>query len=397
MQGKVMALVPAAGVGRRMAADQPKQFLSLGGMPLLSRTLSVLDAVREIWGVVVAAPPGLVDEVYEAYLRPYGIAKVKAVVPGGRERQDSVKNALQAAQEQGAEWVLVHDAVRPLAGPGLFREVLAAAQKHGAAAAALPCSDTVKEAHADGRVIATLDRSRLWLVQTPQGFSAPLLEQALARASAEGYYATDEAALLEWMGEEVRLVKGARENLKITTPADLRLAQGWLNAGGAGLRVGQGMDAHRLVPDRPLILGGVRIEFAMGLLGHSDADVLTHAVMDALLAAAGLGDIGHIFPDTDPQYKYASSLDLLEKVRERLAAEGWQPRQVSATLIAQRPKVAGFTPAMRENLAQRLGLDTSAVNIAATTTEGLGFTGREEGMAAMATALVIPRPMESIS
>ena len=397
MQGKVMAVVPAAGVGRRMAASQPKQFLALGGMPLLSRALAVLEAVPEVWGVVVAAPAGLERDVYEKCLRPYGISKVKAVVSGGEERQDSVKNALDAALEHGAAWVLVHDAVRPLAGRELFKDVLAAAQKHGAAAAAMPCFDTVKEADPDGLVVSTLDRSRLWLVQTPQGFSASLLNEALARAFAEGYYATDEAALLEWMGKEVRLVKGARENIKITTPADLRLAEGWLGAGNAGLRMGQGMDVHRLVESRPLILGGVNIEFEKGLMGHSDADVLTHAVMDALLAAAGLGDIGRLFPDADPQYKDASSLGLLEKVRERLAKEGWRPHQVSATLIAQRPKMADHTPAMRQNLAHILGLDKSAVNIAATTTEGLGFTGRGEGMAAMATALVSPRPWENES
>ncbi len=390
MQGKVTAVVPAAGSGSRMGGGRAKQFLSLGGMPLLSRTLLALEQAQVVEEVVVAAPPGGEAELGAACIEPYGFRKVAAVVPGGAQRQDSVAAGLAAAAERGAEWVLVHDAARPLVRPDLFSRVLAAARDTGAAVAAVPSFDTVKEADPEGLVRRTLDRGKLWLVQTPQGFRVDLLQEALARAREEGYYATDEAGLMERQGHEVKLVMGARENLKITTPDDLRLARGWLQAGAAPLRVGQGVDVHKLVPGRPLILGGVRIEYELGLAGHSDADVVTHALMDALLAAAGLGDIGGMFPDTDPAYAGADSLALLDQVVARLAREGWRPRQASLTCVAQRPRLAPFAAAMRAKLAARLGLEPGAVNLAATTSEGLGFTGRGEGIAALATAVIAP-------
>ena len=310
---------------------------------------------------------------------------------GGRKRQDSAARGVEAVARRGARWVLVHAAARPLARPELFSRVLAAARRTGAAAAAAPCVDTVKESD-DGRLVkATLDRSRLWLAQTPQGFRVDLLRRAQERAAAEGYIATDEAGLMEWQGHDVELVSSDRGNLKITAPEDLELARGRLGADAdRARRMGQGLDAHRLVPDRPLILGGVEIDHELGLMGHSDADVLTHAVMDALLAAVGLGDIGGMFPDSDPAFKGADSLALLDRVVERLAARGWRPAQVSATLMAQRPRLAPYMEAMRANLAGRLGLKPELVNLAATTAEGMGFTGRGEGMAAMALAVIAP-------
>jgi 2-C-methyl-D-erythritol 4-phosphate cytidylyltransferase/2-C-methyl-D-erythritol 2,4-cyclodiphosphate synthase len=390
MQHKVMAVVPAAGSGTRMGAGAAKQFLSLGGVPLLSRTLWALEQAPVVEGVVVAAPPGGEAELQALCIEPYGFKKIAAVVPGGAQRQDSVAAGVAAAAERGAQWVLVHDAARPLVKPELFASVLEAAQDAGAAVAALPCQDTIKEARADGLVQRTLDRGQLWQVQTPQGFRVDLLQAALAQAQRESFYATDEAGLMERAGHQVRLVMGAKENLKITTPEDLRLAQGWLEAGRPAARVGQGLDVHKFAPDRPLILGGVRIDYDLGLMGHSDADVVTHAVMDALLAAASLGDIGGMFPDSDPAYAGADSLELLSRVVERLAAEGWRPRQVSVTCVAQKPKLAPHAEAMRCKLAERLGLEPGWVNIAATTTEGLGFTGRGEGIAALANAVIEP-------
>jgi 2-C-methyl-D-erythritol 4-phosphate cytidylyltransferase len=322
MQYKVMAVVPAAGSGTRMGPGQAKQFLSLGGVPLLGRTLMALEKAAVVEGVVVAAPPGGEAELGARCIDPYGFSKIAAVVPGGVERQDSVASGVAAAADHGARWVLVHDAARPLVRPELFQRVLDAAKQTGAAVAALPCQDTIKEAAENNLVGRTLDRSRLWQVQTPQGFRVDLLQEALAQAEKDSFKATDEAGLMERTGHEVRLVMGAKENLKITTPDDLRLARGWLEAGGRPSRVGQGMDVHKFAPDRPLVLGGVLIDFKLGLLGHSDADVVTHALMDALLAAAGLGDIGGMFPDTDPVYAGADSLDLLRRVVERLAREG---------------------------------------------------------------------------
>lgn len=386
MAEMVVAVVPAAGSGRRMGQDQPKQFLPLAGLPLLTRTLLALEAASAIDRVVVVAPPGLEAETQARCIAPFGLTKVARVVAGGDERQDSVAAGAAAAAQLGATWLVVHDAARPLARPEIFAATLAAARECGAAIAALPCVDTVKQADARGSVAATLDRSQLWLAQTPQVVNLELFRQAQAEAQARGLVATDEAGLLEALGREVRLVPGDRRNLKITTTEDLALAENLL--GARETRSGQGLDVHRLAPDRPLILGGVKIDFELGLLGHSDADVLTHAVMDALLAAAGLGDIGRHFPDRDPAFKDADSLVLLDRVRELLAREGWWPLSLSVTLMAQRPKIAPHAPAMAANLARVLGLSPQAVNVAATTSEGLGFTGRGEGMAALALASI---------
>ncbi len=387
MQSKVVAVVPAAGAGTRLGGERPKQFLSLGGRPLLTRTLMVLERAEAVDAVVVVCPPGAEDLTREQCIAPFGLAKVAAVVPGGAQRQDSVAAGVAVSSELGAEWLLVHDAARPLAAPELFGRVLEGARETGAAIAAVPAADTVKQAGQDDMVEATLDRSHLWLVQTPQAFRRDLLEKALAAAEQEGFYATDEAGLVEHMGGEVKLVMGSRDNLKITTPEDLALARGLV---GGGLRMGQGFDVHRLEPGRRLVLAGVELEHEAGLKGHSDADVVAHAVMDALLAAAGLGDIGMMFPDSDPAYAGADSMALLETVVQRLAGEGWRPMQVSATLLAQRPKIAPHNAAMRARLAGVLGLEPEMVNLAASTTEGLGFVGREEGMAAWATALIEP-------
>lgn len=385
MQGMVVAVVPAAGAGTRLGGARPKQFLPLAGRPLLTRTLMVLEQVPQIQAVVVVCPPGGEEETRRVCLEPYGLGKVAAVVPGGAQRQDSVAAGVAAAAELGAQWLVVHDAARPLARPELFARVLAAAAQTGAAIAAVPAADTIKQAGENDLAQATLDRSRLWLVQTPQVFRRDLLERALARAARDGFYATDEAGLVERLGEKVKLVMASRDNFKVTTSEDLALAQGRFSR---TTRVGQGFDAHRLVKGRRLVLAGVELAHETGLLGHSDADVASHAVMDALLAAAGLGDIGQMFPDSDPAYAGADSIELLRQVVARLAAEGWQPVQVSLTILAQRPKIAPHYPAMRAKLAQALGLEPGAVNLAASTTEGLGFVGREEGMAAWATAVI---------
>ncbi|MCA1906234.1 MAG: 2-C-methyl-D-erythritol 2,4-cyclodiphosphate synthase, partial [Desulfarculus sp.] len=293
--------------------------------------------------------------------------------------------------ELGATWLVVHDAARPLARPELFAATLAAARECGAAIAALPCVDTVKRADERGAIAATLDRGRIWLAQTPQVVNLALFSRVQAEARSRGLTATDEAGLLEALGHEVRLVPGDRRNLKITTREDLALAESLL--GGQETRSGQGLDVHRLVAGRPLVLGGVKIDFELGLLGHSDADVLTHAVMDALLAAAGLGDIGRHFPDRDPAFQDADSLVLLGRVRQMLAQEGWRPVSLSVTLVAERPRIAPHAPAMAANLARVLGIATQAVNVAATTSEGLGFTGRGEGMAALALASIARQPI----
>ncbi len=392
MPDKVIAVVPAAGRGRRMGAGLPKQFLMLAGRPVLSHCLQTLERVEAVQEVIVVGPGEELGELRGLCIEPYGLSKVREVVPGGDQRQDSVAAGVERALARGAAWILVHDGVRPLAPAALFSRVLEAARQTGAAAAAMPCVDTVKRAGEDRLVEATLDRSRLWLIQTPQVFRADLLAQALEAAAEAGFYATDEAGLIEWQGGRVKLVEGSGMNLKVTTPEDLRLARAWLGGEAPALRVGQGMDVHALVPGRRLVLAGVEIDHELGLAGHSDADLLTHALMDALLAAAGLGDIGGMFPDSDPAFKDAASLELLDQVVGRLARHGWRPAQASLTLAAQRPRIAPLVPEMRRNLARVLGLEDALVNLAATTTEGLGFVGRGEGMAAWATAVIAPLP-----
>ncbi|MCB2184946.1 MAG: 2-C-methyl-D-erythritol 4-phosphate cytidylyltransferase [Deltaproteobacteria bacterium] len=390
------AVVPAAGRGQRMGAGRPKQFLDLGGVPVLTRTLAALEAVPDLTGVVLVTPPGQEDATLAACVEPFGLAKVQGAVAGGAERQDSVAAGTALVREAGVPYVVVHDGARPLAAPELFTRVLAAARRTGAALAAMPVADTVKQAGPGELVAGTLDRRGLWLAQTPQAFRTEILAAAQARARAAGFLATDEAGLASWAGHPVELVMGSPRNLKLTTPDDLDLARALLPPAPAAVpRVGQGFDAHRLAPGRRLVLAGVEIAHARGLLGHSDADVLAHAVMDALLAAAGLGDIGGHFPDSDPQWAGADSLELLTRVVGLLAVEGWRPAQVSVTLMAQRPKVAPHVPAMRANLARALGLAEGQINLAATTTEHLGFVGREEGMAASALAVILPLTPEA--
>ena len=371
-----------------MGADRAKQFLFLGGRPILAHALAAAEAAQCVDGIVVVCPAGQEDAVRGQCIAPLGLKKIKALTAGGKLRQDSVAAGLSQALALGAKWVVIHDGVRPFARPELFHRVLEAARAHGAAVAACPAVDTIKRAGPGEMVQCTEDRSTLWQVQTPQAFDAALLEQALDQAAQQGIEATDEAGLIEAMGHEVKLVMGRRDNMKITTPEDLRLARGL--AGGLAQRVGVGTDYHILMPHYALILGGVQVNHPMGLKGHSDADVMTHAVMDALLAAAGLGDIGRLFPDSDPQYKGISSIELLKRVRLALIKEGWRPAQVTVQLIAEAPKIAPYTQAMRQNLAQAMGIEPGEVNVAATTTEGLGPIGRLEGMSATATAVIIP-------
>lgn len=403
----VEAVVPAAGHGRRMLSRCNKQFLSLCGRPALVWTLEALTAVQEIEGITVLVREEEVDRC-RRLVDEHGLIKVRAVLAGGEERQDSVWRGLKALPP-GTKWVVVHDGARPLATPALIRRVLASAQDKGAAAAGVPVADTVKEVDPAGRVVRTLDRPALRAIQTPQAFAYDLLCKAHRRAQVEGFSGTDDCALVERLGVPVWIVEGEPENVKLTTPRDLRMAREILAERLRGtaeqlegereeaerkgeeeaVRVGIGFDAHRLVEGRPLILGGVQIPYSRGLLGYSDADVLLHAVMDALLGAAALGDLGRHFPDTDPQWRGASSLRLLAEVDRLVRAEGYVVQQVDATIIAQEPRLAPYVAEMRCRMAEVLHLPLAAVSVKATTTEGLGWTGRGEGMAAQAVALVV--------
>ncbi|WP_242395608.1 2-C-methyl-D-erythritol 2,4-cyclodiphosphate synthase, partial [Anaeromyxobacter oryzisoli] len=265
--------------------------------------------------------------------------------------------------------------------------VAEAAARDGAALAALPATDTVKRAAGTTppRVAETLDRRTLWLAQTPQGFRRELLLAAYAAAGTGASAATDECALVERMGAPVTLVPGETGNFKITGPEDVARARAILEAPVA---VGVGYDTHRFAPGRRLVLGGVEFE-GDGLLGHSDADVCAHAIGDAILGAAGLGDLGRHFPDTDPRWKGVSSLALLREIARKASERGWSVGNCDVTLAARRPKVAPRAEEMRARLAEALGISPAQVNVKATTGEGMGFVGREEGIAAHATALLV--------
>jgi 2-C-methyl-D-erythritol 4-phosphate cytidylyltransferase/2-C-methyl-D-erythritol 2,4-cyclodiphosphate synthase len=390
---RAAAVVPAAGRGERFGGVVPKALVPLRGRPLLEYALEALGAASCVETIVVAAPPDAL-ELVEASARRAAGSKVGAVVPGGRDRQASVARGLEAVPA-GCDIVLVHDAARPLVPVPLIDAVAAAAAESAAATAALPVDETVKRAE-DGWVRATVERAGLWRAQTPQGFRRTLLETAHREAERAGFRGTDDAALVERLGQPVRLVPGAQANLKVTMPGDLQLAEALLGPEHSGApahaapRVGIGFDAHRLVAGRPLVLGGVTIPFVRGLDGHSDADVIAHAVMDALLGAAGCGDIGRLFPPSDPAYRGADSMALLRRVGALLAEHGWRAGHVDVVVMAEAPRLAGHTDAMRSAMARALDTDPARFSIKATTLEGLGAVGREEGIAAQAVATLEP-------
>ncbi|GEJ58048.1 2-C-methyl-D-erythritol 2,4-cyclodiphosphate synthase [Anaeromyxobacter diazotrophicus] len=378
---RVGGIVAAGGSGTR--AGVAKQWLSLGGQTVLRRSAATLAACELVDVLVAVVPPG---EEARAAADLAGLGKPVRAVAGGPARADSVKRGLAAADD--CALVLVHDAARPFATPALVRAVALAAAAEGAALAALPASDTVKEAapNAGGapRAGRTLDRRTLWLAQTPQGFRAEVLRRAFAEAGAAAAEATDECALVERLGLPVALVPGEAGNFKITSAEDVERARARLEAPVA---MGVGYDVHPFGPGRRLVLGGVEFE-GDGLVGHSDADICAHAIGDAVLGAAGLGDLGRHFPDTDDRWKGVSSLVLLREIARKAAAAGWRVGNCDVTLAARRPKIAPRAEEMRARLAEALGVAPAQVNVKATTGERLGFVGRGEGIAAHAVALL---------
>jgi len=377
---KVAGIVAAGGAGVRAGAA--KQWLVLGGETVLRRAARALAASPLVDEIVAVVPEG---EQRRGAQEVAGLGKPARAVAGGAARADSVRNGLAAAE--GSAVVLVHDAARPFATPALAARVVEAAARDGAALAALPVTDTVKRGagEADLRVAETLDRRTLWLAQTPQGFRRDLLLRAYEAAGTAAAAATDECSLVERLGAPVTLVPGELGNFKITGPADVERARAVLEAPVA---MGVGYDTHRFSPGRRLVLGGVEFE-GDGLLGHSDADVCAHAIGDAILGAAGLGDLGRHFPDADPRWKGVSSLLLLRDIARKAAEHGWRVGNCDVTLAARRPKIAPRAEEMRARLAEALGIPPSQVNVKATTGAGLGFVGREEGIAAHAGALLV--------
>ena len=377
-------MVAAAGGSTRMG--QPKQHILLGQHPVLIHTLMALQQVEAVDEILLIARPEDIDG-FMALAKEVGVTKLRTAVAGGATRQQSVANGL-AALPSHATLVGVHDGARPLIDPDTVAEVIATAAECGGAAVAVPVKDTLKRTDEDGIILDTPDRANLWRVQTPQVFDRAALCAAMEAAMAAGKDYTDDCQLMEAAGHKVKLIKGLDTNLKLTTPEDIRLAQALMAKEEPAMRIGHGYDVHKLVEGRDLILGGVKIEYEKGLLGHSDADVLTHAVMDALLGAAALGDIGKLFPDNDPAYKGADSIGLLRHVAKRIGEEGYKIGNIDATILCQRPKLAPHIPQMRQIIADACGVDVACISVKATTEEGLGFTGSGEGIAAHCVCLL---------
>ena len=369
----VTAIIVAAGASRRMGFDKLSYRLP-DGCTVLETSCALFAAHPAVDELVLVAGGNRPQCEAIAAACP----KPCTVVQGGATRADSVRSGLAAAKGQ---LVAIHDAARPFASAEIITAALQAAAESGAAAPAVPVKDTIKIADQDGKVVATPDRAMLYAVQTPQCFDRALYLQALEAVSGEkASLVTDDCSLFELAGLPVTLTAGDYANLKITTKEDLQKEK--------TMRIGHGYDVHRLVEDRKLILGGVEVPYEKGLLGHSDADVLLHAVMDAVLGAAALGDIGQHFPDTDPAYKGADSLALTREVAKIIAAHGYKVGNIDATILCQRPKLAPHIPAMRQNIADAFGLPLDAVSVKATTEEHLGFTGEGLGIAAHAVALI---------
>jgi 2-C-methyl-D-erythritol 4-phosphate cytidylyltransferase / 2-C-methyl-D-erythritol 2,4-cyclodiphosphate synthase len=385
---KIAALIVAAGRGTRASAPLPKQYAVIGGVPILTRTLAVFLHDPRI--DLVQAVIGAGDEAfYRGAIAGLQGANLLPAVAGGATRQASVRNGLHALAPHKPDAVLIHDAVRPFVSSDIIGRVIEPLSRAPGAVAGLPVADTLKRAGAENRIAATVDRTGLWRAQTPQGFRfADILAAHEAAAAAGRHDMTDDAAVAEWRGLRVALVLGSEANRKLTTAEDLAMAD---TAGIGDVRTGSGFDVHRLVSGDHLWLCGVSVPHTQALEGHSDADVALHALTDALLGAIGDGDIGEHFPATDPRWKNAPSHVFLADALARVRARGGAIGNVDVTIVCEAPRIAPHRQAMRQRVAELLEIDVVRVGVKATTTEGLGFAGRREGIAALATATVVLR------
>lgn len=389
----VTALIVAAGRGARasLQGQPPKQYASLAGEPVLARAIAAFEAVDEVREIVVVIHP---DDraAYEAATADR-FRKLAPPVLGGATRQASVRQGLESLVSRGpSHAVLIHDAARPFVDAATIRRVLAAIEMHDGAIAAVPLPDTLKRVGPAQEIEATVPRAGLWKAQTPQGFRLAAITAAhRAAADRDGPEFTDDAAIAEWAGLSVALVAGSERNFKITTAEDLAMADALLSTRGPAweTRTGTGFDVHAFTAGDHVWLGGVRIPHDQALEGHSDADAPLHALTDALLGAIGDGDIGQHFPPSDPQWKGARSRLFVEDAVRRIRDKGGRITNVDLTLLCEAPRIGPHREAIRAEIADMLGVSLDRVAVKATTTERLGFTGRREGLAALATATVL--------
>ncbi|MGA2636982.1 bifunctional 2-C-methyl-D-erythritol 4-phosphate cytidylyltransferase/2-C-methyl-D-erythritol 2,4-cyclodiphosphate synthase [Methylocella sp.] len=384
-------LVVAAGRGARAGDGLPKQYRNLAGRTVLAHTLAALHrAAPEALIAPVIHPDDL--ELYQASVAALDASaarRLKAPVFGGATRQDSVRAGLEALEADRPGVVLIHDAARVFASKALIERAIFAATAHGAAIPGVAVTDTIKEIDADCAIVATAPRARLRAVQTPQAFDFELILSAHRKAAAAGAVElTDDAAIAEWAGHRVHVFEGDTGNMKITSAGDVGLAEARLIRDLQDIRTGQGYDVHALGPGDHVWLGGVKVTHDQGLVGHSDADVLSHAITDALFGALADGDIGSHFPPSDPQWRGAASKIFLAAAAANVRARGGMIAHIDATLVCERPKVGPHRDAIRYSIAAIVDIPVERVAVKATTSERLGFTGREEGIAAMAIATI---------
>lgn len=386
---RIAVIIAAAGRGERLGGEIPKAWRPLCGQSLIERGLNSFSAhnlSRHGQDCLVHWIGIAVDRDYTASAQALAAANAIhiEIVEGGATRVESVRNVLRRLPTD-IDVIAVHDAARPFWPVTQWDELVREAWKWDGAILAIPVSDTLKRAEIGGMV--TVDRHEVWAAQTPQAFRAEMLRRAHDQAGDDGVSATDDADLVRRVGGAIKFVHSTPRNFKITTPEDWDFAS-HIAAMETSMRVGTGFDAHRLGSDGPLMIGGVRVADTHGLIGHSDGDVLLHAICDALLGAAGLGDIGKHFPPTDDRFKGIDSRELVRRTRTLLADAGMAPRQVDATILAEAPRMAPHIDSMRETIGRDLGLSIRDVSVKATTTEGMGFVGRGEGIAAQAIATI---------
>jgi 2-C-methyl-D-erythritol 4-phosphate cytidylyltransferase / 2-C-methyl-D-erythritol 2,4-cyclodiphosphate synthase len=386
MTGMVAAVIVAAGRGERAGGDVPKQYRAVGGVPMLRPTLAAFLGHPDV-GIVLPVINPADEKRYRAAVS--GLEGLPAPVAGGATRQASVRAGLEALAGRKPDLVLIHDAARPFLTGGLISRAIAAGKAQGAAVPGVSVADTVKRIDAEDHIAETLDRSRLRMVQTPQAFAFDLIVKAHRQAAAAGLENfTDDAALAEWAGHRVSIFEGEAANVKVTTKEDFERAEILYLASLSDVRTGNGFDVHAFADGDHVMLGGVRIPHTRGVTGHSDADVALHALVDAILGALAEGDIGQHFPPSDPQWKGASSDRFFAFACERVRARAGMIAHLDVTIVCEAPRVSPHRDAMRARIAAIAGIPIARVAVKATTSEKLGFTGRGDGLVAMATATV---------
>ena len=388
MSPRVSLIIVAAGRGFRLGGTAPKQYLDCAGKPLICHTLEAAARAYDFSPVTVVIHPDDLDLYESAVAKLSSGAKKMLSAPtlGGATRQQSVRLGLEAQRDLAIDLVLIHDAARPFLSAGLVHRAIEAAAAHGAAIPGTPITDTVKQVDGDGRIVASPDRSALRMVQTPQAFRYDLILAAHRRALRVDL--TDDAAVADEDGLPVFVFDGDVDNLKVTTMQDLAKAEARLKTRTSDVRIGQGFDVHAFAEGDGLWLCGVFLPHTHKLKGHSDADVALHAIADAIYGALGDGDIGQHFPPSDPQWKDAPSSIFLEHAVERVRMRGGALAHIDVTLICEAPKIGPYREAMRAKIAELAGVPLSRTAVKATTSEGLGFTGRKEGIACLALATV---------